>query len=101
LATELVTVTVCPASMDWSWACVSVTVCVGSGPDDVYVAPPDGGLVRSAVGTQSECVWPKDTVDVVCTPSHPPPVPEGDEEDPHARFATGTRSNVVVALCRN
>ena len=86
--------------MDWSCACVRVIVCVGSGPDDVYVAPPAGGFVMSAVGTQTVCVWPNATLDVVWTPSHPPPA-DGDDDELHALFATGTRSNVAVALVRN
>src|SRR5262249_55618585 len=71
------------------------------GPEDVYVAPPAGGFVRSAAGTQTVCVWPNATLDVVCTPSHAPPPADGDDAVLQARSTTGTRSNVTVARVRN
>ncbi len=106
--TEDVTVTAVPPLMLMSCAAVSMTVwecgwlfAKGSGlTEDVYVAPPEGGLARSAAGTQSVCVCIPTLVDVESEPLQLPlpasgfgdPAGELEDEQP-----TGIMRSVTVA----
>lgn len=106
--TEDVTVAGVPLLMPVSCAAVSITVweccwlfAKGSGlTEDVYVAPPEGGLARSVAGTQSVCVCIPTLVDVESVPLQLPlpasgfgePAGELEEEQP-----TGIMRSVTVA----